>query len=361
VKALSGKNILIVSPEAWGTSRLSKHHYAVTLARRGNQVFFLNPPTEKGPRLSVPEKDLTLSVMNYHAGVQGLRHMPSFLRRIFAHWNLRKVESIIQDKIDVVWSFDPSRFISSKSCRNIFHTVDHIEESIFKLAVESTDLVLSVSPELIPSSYIGANNIGHGTTGFKEVEAIDLPGSNKAKALYSGNLLIPYLNRKLMLDLVGENPTVDFIFCGSHSKGNLNPHPDTESEEWIENLKQAPNVHLTGELDIDQLHAHIAAADVLLCAYDHKKYPKRIVNSHKLLEYLASGKTTISSTIPGYPEDLIAFYEDDQGFKDGFRDALTSLHESNDAEIVRKRRDYASEFTYKKQVEKIEGLLSKHE
>jgi energy-coupling factor transporter ATP-binding protein EcfA2 len=41
---LKGKNILVISPEAWGKSKLSKHHYALTLAAIGNKVWFLQPP-----------------------------------------------------------------------------------------------------------------------------------------------------------------------------------------------------------------------------------------------------------------------------------------------------------------------------
>ena len=41
---LTNKKILIISPQFWGKMLISKHHYAVELANRGNEVFFLNPP-----------------------------------------------------------------------------------------------------------------------------------------------------------------------------------------------------------------------------------------------------------------------------------------------------------------------------
>ena len=37
---LKDKSILIVSPEPWAHLFVSKHHYAVHLAQRGNKVFF---------------------------------------------------------------------------------------------------------------------------------------------------------------------------------------------------------------------------------------------------------------------------------------------------------------------------------
>ena len=44
---LKNKTILIISPERWGTNFVSKHHYALELAKNNN-VYFLNPDgTEK--------------------------------------------------------------------------------------------------------------------------------------------------------------------------------------------------------------------------------------------------------------------------------------------------------------------------
>ena len=37
-------NILIISPQKWGTMLVAKHHYARCLAEEGNLVFFLEPP-----------------------------------------------------------------------------------------------------------------------------------------------------------------------------------------------------------------------------------------------------------------------------------------------------------------------------
>ena len=45
--SLHNKTILLISPQSWGTMFLSKHHYAIELARRGNTVYFLNPPLQK--------------------------------------------------------------------------------------------------------------------------------------------------------------------------------------------------------------------------------------------------------------------------------------------------------------------------
>ena len=48
--ALRDRTILLVSPNEWGAMHVSKHHYALELAERGNRVIFLNPPRSgRGP------------------------------------------------------------------------------------------------------------------------------------------------------------------------------------------------------------------------------------------------------------------------------------------------------------------------
>jgi hypothetical protein len=44
---LKNKTILVISPNNWGTMHISKHHYAIELARLGNSVYFLNPPNQE--------------------------------------------------------------------------------------------------------------------------------------------------------------------------------------------------------------------------------------------------------------------------------------------------------------------------
>lgn len=83
------------------------------------------------------------------------------------------------------------------------------------------------------------------------------------------------------------------------------------------------------------------------------------MNSHKLMEYLSSGRTIISSSIPGYPDDLIHFCDDDETFKMKFREIQGSLVEQNGVEITKKRKSFADQFTYQKQIARIDDLLSK--
>ena len=37
---LKNKKILLISPQSWGTMFVAKHHYAIELAKLGNEVYF---------------------------------------------------------------------------------------------------------------------------------------------------------------------------------------------------------------------------------------------------------------------------------------------------------------------------------
>ena len=39
---VNNNSVLIISPESWGKSKVSKHHYALTFANKGYTVYFLN-------------------------------------------------------------------------------------------------------------------------------------------------------------------------------------------------------------------------------------------------------------------------------------------------------------------------------
>ncbi len=104
--------ILIISPEPWEGHFVSKHHYACELARRGHRVLFYGPPEAMGTMRLEPVTDAhgDLLVLRAPRVAQGLRFLPSPLRRALeARW-LGKVEQLAGARIDVVWNFENSRF-----------------------------------------------------------------------------------------------------------------------------------------------------------------------------------------------------------------------------------------------------------
>ena len=107
---LKNKSILLISPQAWGTMLLSKHHYAITLARLGNKVFFLNPPSnkiKKGEIRITPSEQDNLFIIEHAI-------MFPFILKFHAisvfHWlmkfQVKKLLKSVGRPIDIVWSFD---------------------------------------------------------------------------------------------------------------------------------------------------------------------------------------------------------------------------------------------------------------
>jgi hypothetical protein len=87
---------------------VSKHHYAIELAERGNQVCFLNPPSKRY-RLAETEYD-NLKVIDYKGFIKGLYVLPRILRIWSQRFVLHQIEKLMEIKFDLVWSFDNSVF-----------------------------------------------------------------------------------------------------------------------------------------------------------------------------------------------------------------------------------------------------------
>lgn len=132
---LVGKTILIISPQAWGKMFLSKHHYALELAKMGNQVFFLNPPNQNKWLLK-SKVDIIESDLNANLKIISHTLFFPFILRFYAlpffhllmKFHIEVVIRKITEPINIIWSFDqgnnyPFKFFS-KSALKIFHPVD---------------------------------------------------------------------------------------------------------------------------------------------------------------------------------------------------------------------------------------------
>ncbi len=126
---LKNKRILIISPEAWGNSHVSKHHYAITLAKRNNQVYFLSPAKDniENSIEAKPHPDhKNLTLINYHPILKGKSRLPRFVKDFLNKLEINKL-SKVWSQLDIVWSFDPFRFqrLSDFNAKlKIYHPVD---------------------------------------------------------------------------------------------------------------------------------------------------------------------------------------------------------------------------------------------
>lgn len=350
------KSILLVSPEPWEHQFVSKHHYAVHLAKRNNKVYFLGPPSSKFKLEKSKIENLLL--LNYTGFPKGFRFYPDVIQKIITKRIFQKIENLIDQKLDVIWSFDNSVFfnldgIPDRVCK-ISHIVDLNQDFQLNKAAKTSDLCLAVIPKIESKLSLFNENthvISHGLNedAFTLIKNIPLPGINKIKALYMGNLHMPYIDWELCKKISDENLNVDFIFIGNLN-GRLSHIDDVFSKK---------NVFHIHQINAEQIPSFLNSADILMNLY-MEEYYSTFASPHKILEYLASGKAIISLTLQEYSnldKDLIIISENEAVFRKKFKDLAKNLTYFNSKEICEKRKEIAFQQSYKNKILQIEDLL----
>ena len=354
---LNGRCILIISPESWGDNFLSKHHYALELAKRDNQVFFLGTKVE-GEKLFI---DGNIRELYSPKTIPAIRFLPSFIRRKIDLRTIDAVNRQIGSRPDIIWSFDNSRFYNllswGKDTLRIAHIMDYRMDYNLREHAHSASICFGVTSAIVnklkranPNSHF----IQHGVQ-FSDVTKVEREVKNPL-AVYVGNLNIPFIDWPLIFRTVDEFPEVCFEFIGSFGIDNLNDQ--ISNGDQISRLAKRKNVVLRGVLEREALTARLHGADVLLVFYDHKNFFYEVSNSHKILTYLSTGKTIVSTWIEEYKDaGLLEMSYDDEEFLAKMKDVAGRLDYYNAKERCAKRMMYAKDNTYAEQVNRIESLL----
>ncbi len=354
------KSILLISTEAWGEHMVSKHHYAVQLAEMGNQVYFLNPPSGADRITQIAGQSENLHIVDFVI-TRGIRFLPAFLSNRAQRKDAERLAQFCDTAFDVVWSFDNSRFYylpAFGKCLKIAHIMDLAVNFHTPIHAGSSDFCFGVTQEIVgrlkrfnAKTYF----VNHGFSPLEGLE-IEASTSNRKQVAYSGNLLLHFIDRQLVLKLVNHFSHVDFNFFGGYAKSNLSDGGDQESQAFIEQLQTATNVRLHGALDRKKLLEQLAQQDVLLLFYDSKKYAGACHNSHKIMEYLSTGKEILSTPILEYAESELVHQVDDH---DAYIAQLTILLEKEaDKEVQAKRVAYAADHTYLRQINRIQTIVN---
>lgn len=375
MKALQNKVILILSPQSWGKMFVSKHHYAVELARYGNKVYFLNPP----------EKQLSKRVVIEQLGSDNLfviRHrlfFPYDLKfhapAIF-HWLMKfQIKEIIKALgvlPDVVWSFDlgnhyPLHYFGGTPLK-IFHPVDEPAGPQSIAAGKGADCIFSVTREILEKyrwTGVPLHFVNHGVSSiFLDAVPPQTVADGKLHFGFSGNLLRPDLDRPMLLSIIRANPELVFECWGSYETkdANIGGSANKETIDFITALKELPNLLLHGAADAANLASGLARMDGFLICYDVQKDQSRGTNYHKIMEYLAIGKVIVSNNVTTYknlPELVLMVEEreDNHRMPELFRSVIDRIDWHNRPEAVSARKEFAASNTYRKQIERIEQLL----
>jgi hypothetical protein len=344
------KVVLLISPEDWNHVFVSKHHYAIELAHRGNEVYFLNPPLEDGEALKITPVNEHHGLYNvsYKIFFRGLRFLPSFLMRAIERKFIQAIEKQIGKKFDVIWNFENSRFydlrFAGKNVLKIYHQVDHTQIFHPETAARTADIVFAVNTPIfdelkpfhkltfkMPHAFQGslshqASEILNGHYIYKKRERL--------KAYYVGNLDFYVIDKALMEELVKANDRVDFVLIGPY---------DAKGETYSR-LNKYGHVQFMGKVPAKEIPGHLSDADLLFFVHD----PKLISSSHKILEYFASGKLIVSTYLLEYEQwkQLLNMQPDEASFLKAFKESVTNIEQHNDPARMKQRICFAMEHTY---------------
>ena len=109
---------------------------------------------------------------------------------------------------------------------------------------------------------------------------------------------------------------------------------------------------------------HIALCDVQLLIYKSNKIEdeKQLASPHKMMEYLASGKVTVSTYTDEYKDkrELLEMVDSSDAYLAKFDEVVNNLDDYNAKEKQNLRMKFAKENSYEKQLSKIVGYLKQY-
>ena len=374
---LRGRTILLISQQDWGTMFISKHHYAVELAKRGNKVFFLNSPVRD--RSLKPGEVIVEATAYDNLSVVKHRFFYPYIVKHKArklHYRLLKIHlsKILTSigAVDIVWSFDfsdtmPVRLFPA-SLFKIFMPVDEPQMPEGMQVAEGANVVMSVTTEILSKydSYkLPSLFVNHGVKDVFLSNGNDYTVGDKKQVGLSGNFLRADIDWECLLSIVKAHADVTFNFYGAFgaSSGNLASYAHSGNEEYRKVFKALANVQIHGVVASDSLAEELKRMDAFLICYDIQKDFSGGTNYHKVLEYMATGRVIISNNITTYDDErgLVEMPSERNNSKlpELFSKVINNLDYYNNTEQMRKRIAFAKQHTYAANLERIEEFLER--
>jgi glycosyltransferase involved in cell wall biosynthesis len=380
LRNLNNKKVVILSTVKWGKMRVSKHHYALELAATGNTVFYIEPPDIKSSlSFSIRRSEVyeNLFIVTYKPIARGKRFLPNFIHKKLEEFQAKILLKKLNISPYLLISFDPYRFSNLKwfnAKKSIFFAADLYKSSHVPGEVVTADFCLGVSTtivQLLKQSNENSFFINHGLNSslvkLGERQLKQQVEKNRIKSItvgYIGNLLISSLDRKAMMDVIQEHCDIKFIFWGQYKVGQDNVLPGSASDTWefISFLEKCPNVELAGPKNQNELANEITRADVFWLCYD-AGYTWAVdgSNSHKILEYLATGRPVVTTFISLYENSDLLYMQDakDKGmFAEFFKNAIQSLPDLETESLIQKRIRFALSNSYNQRLKEIDNLIA---
>lgn len=309
--------VLLISPQHWGTMRVTKHHYAIELAKLGNEVYFLEP-TEASWKWNSSAFELSPSDAKGVILVGQKINVPynlKFHTKGLFDWFIKRHIHQLEKKLGpfgLVWSFDltnslPLKYFS-KTSKKIFFAADWPQVPDAVKAAKGTNLLVSVAQEILDQypTVSGTKKllIDHGVAECF-IEAGKQPFIKTDDIIrigMSGNFLRPDIDRPVLLEIIKTHSDLLFECFGAYEfkNSNLGGSADADTIVFIEALQNAPNVILHGMVRPEVLAKELRRMDAFLICYDVEKDQSKGTNYHKVMEYLVYGRPIVSNFISAY-------------------------------------------------------------
>ena len=373
----TSKTILLLSPQPFDWP-VSKRHYAIAFSDSGNVVYFLEPPSV-GPVFSCelePSREFNnLYVVRVTLPLP--KRLRFLLKRRYLGWLYdavlsRFIRLIARElpRIDVCLSFDNnlffhdlSQFGSSTVGFMIMDRLNPRAASELEARASSWNAIGSVAPNFLRSLsnvHIKKFLIHHGLSpSFENVarrrltdKAAFRSSTNGVRVGLVGNLTHSATDFENVIRVISGSPNATFEFWGPDGQGQV--PGDSRTTDYLNFLKNADNVIRHGKVLPEVIAESVERIDVWLACYDYRRDLNAgsdgVPNSHKIMEYLATGKVVVSNFFTMYQEvkDLMAMMPSpsNEGFPEHFLSVVDNLEHYNSWALQSKRMEFALSNTY---------------
>jgi len=254
--------------------------------------------------------------------------------------------------------FDSMDFIPA--CYKIYFPVDDFGS--LQPDDRGASLVLTVSRNIQKKFPFGkCHFINHGlAAAFSEKALLQSPVwrlRNIIKVGCSGNLFIRFIDTEILETIILQHPAIEFHFFGSNE-------PDlsvTWQRKWRDFLQNAPNVHVRGMLSAYELVDAYEEMDIFLLCYKPDYINYHGENSHKVLEYLSTGKVLVSTYLTIYKDTELfemSPYDKNEELVSVFEKVINAIDEYNSLSRSELRKNFALDYTYDKNLIRISKMIS---
>jgi hypothetical protein len=376
----NNKVVYILSSERWGIMRVSKHHYALELAEKGNDVYFIEPPSlaNKGVQIATSDENQRLHIVKYKPVYRGERRLPASLYKALLKWQTRLLRKAIGKPPDIVWCFEPYRFLNLqwfKAPVSLFFAADLFPRNYLPPEAYTADLNLGISDSIVSELQPAGKPvyfINHGLSKYFAAKAAKKMGSfvkpwppHPVKAGYIGNLLMEAPDRACMRTVIEENKNVQFEFWGQfENTGNLGGHDNPAVREFVKFLQSQPHVQLHGAVHPSELSGAMAGMDLFwICWQTNQSKLWDGSNSHKILEYFSTGKPVVSHYMSTYRHSTLIDMlptADNSGYASLFSEVVDRVKDGEPEAMQEARIRFALDNTYSRHITYIEDLISRH-